>query len=123
MGYEMDIQEKEKYILLSAKGERTKEDIVEICKKLMEKCVETGKPSVLIDLRGSSSDLSIMETFFLADSELPEFLHGKIKVVAIIEDEINEKMKFFEDVCINRGHLVKFFEGYEEAEKWLVGNI
>jgi hypothetical protein len=120
MGYEMSIQEKDKYIFLSAQGERTKEDIVEISKKLMEKCVETKKSSVLIDLRGSSSDLSIMQTFFLADSELPEFLYGIIKKVAIIEDEINEKMKFFENVCVNRGYNVKFFTGFEEAEKWLI---
>lgn len=115
----MNIVERDTYIYVKATGKRTREDILEISKKTMEKCIETNKTLVLINLKGSSSDLSITETFFMGASELPELLQKSMTRVAIVEDEITDKIKFFENVVVNRGYKVKFFVSVKEAEEWI----
>lgn len=115
----MNIVERDTYIYVKATGKRTREDILEISKKTMEKCIETNKTLVLINLKGSSSDLSITETFLMGASELPELLQKSMTRVAIVEDEITDKIKFFENVVVNRGFKVKFFVSVKEAEEWI----
>ena len=72
-----------------------------------------------MDLRGSKSDLSITETFFMGSADLPKVTEKSFEKVAIVEDVITDKMRFFEDVVVNRGYKVKFFLELQEAEEWI----
>ena len=46
----------------------------------------------------------------------------KVHHIAIAVTDIEEAAKFYEDICVNRGWLVKVFQTKQEALDWFVQN-
>ena len=119
MTFESQVEIHDDHVHCHIKGKISSAEIISITQDIVNKCKQHNRSKVLVDLRKGGSDTSIAETFFMGSEELPSLTKGVLRKAAIIENEINDNMIFFETVALNRGHNVKFFTDLEKAKDWI----
>lgn len=72
----------------------------------------------LHDLRHVENKLSVMSIYKLPEQSTEAGINRTMKR-AILLDTVDEDMKFYEDIAINRGLRVKIFTDLDSALKWL----
>lgn len=72
----------------------------------------------LNDLRHVENKLSVMSIYKLPEQSTEAGINRTMKR-AILLDTVDEDMKFYEDIAINRGLRVKIFTDLDSALKWL----
>jgi len=120
MPYNLEIKREKDFLFAIIKGNRTSESIKNATKEICENCINNQCTKVLVDVRDFKDHISTMNTFDLASVELPDIIRKSIEKVAILDMEVFEKgQKFFENVAVNRGHVVKIFTDINDAKQWL----
>ena len=84
--------------------------------KIADSCKEAGCKKVLVVGPRTRVSLSVTDIFNLGQ-EIAK-LDLKIAVVEL-HDASNDDVKFLENVAMNRGGPIRFFDNQQEAEAWL----
>jgi hypothetical protein len=119
-GYELSIEQKEGYLLITAVGLRTRETVSAMTREVFEAAVAHGKKSVVIDVRQLRGGFGIMDIYLLV-SDVFETLRGKGIQRAAVVDMRSSPMReaFLETAARNRGFNLRVFADTDEAEKWM----
>lgn len=124
MTYELEIAEKDDFVVTVLSGVRTPETLIAAASKTTVFCKERGYSRLLIDLRKMSGGLDTLETFEVAGHGIPNQKHVRNLVRSAIVDhpENLDRIRFFETVAINRGFNVKVFSDEARAVAWLLAD-
>ena len=98
------------------------QDFQVVQKYVVERYLQNGYPRFLIDLNDVNSTVGI-STIYDAGNPQGELVSGlRQPKTAFYHKLAGEKMRFFENVAINRGFNVKTFNDYDQAVKWLTSS-
>ena len=124
MSFELDITNEQDYLIVQAKGDRSRKDVTALTQKVLDLCAEHQKERVLVDVSGLAGRLKIFESFQIVVDEFPALRKlGILKRIAIMDrDENLQRINFFETVARNRGFNVRAFATRDEATAWLAEN-
>jgi C-terminal processing protease CtpA/Prc len=119
-GYELSIEPKEGYLLITAVGLRTRETVSAMTREVFDAAVTHEKKSVVIDVRQMRGGFGIMDIYLLV-SDVFETLRGKGIQRAAVVDVRSSPMReaFLETAARNRGFNLRVFADTEEAEQWM----
>ena len=122
MTYQLEIVEKNGYVIAVLAGVRTPETLVAAASETTTFCRDRGHTRLLINLRRMSGGLDTMQTFEVAGHGIPNQKHVRDLVRSAILDHTEniDRIRFFETVAINRGLNVKVFDDKERAIEWLL---
>ena len=120
MGYQMDFDVKEDYLLASAEGSASLEGNIEFAKALIDKAQESGRKKILIDIRKLTDPTGLFDAYRL--SEVGALLvRGKSLKIALLHGEERKKLEsFFETASRNRGIDIRVFMDENECVEWLL---
>lgn len=124
MNFDLEIVEKDGYVVAVLKGVRTPEALLAAAARTTAFCIERQIPRVLIDLKGMSGSLDTLETFDVAGHELPrqEAVRRVLRSVILDHPENVERLRFFETVAVNRGLNVRVLADEDQAIEWLLAD-
>ena len=117
--YEIAFLPRNDYLYAKITGLLTAENIMVITRKIKEECIKTNN-KVLIDKTESSASVDLSTVFQMGSDILPKIIKRHFNKVAILEKDITDMKKIFEDVSINRSHVIMYFTDPIEAENWLL---
>lgn len=109
----------EGYLLVRVTGEPVVEALAQASDAGLEKAKALGLPAVLVDARGLTGALGILERFQLG---LHFALHWDLAIpaaVVVTAETLNDR-RFVETVARNRAVPVRFFSDPHEALAWLL---
>ena len=87
-------------------------------------CLEGDCDKALLDERELKYDLSITDTFKLAEyysNQMQKLLPKVIKTAIVCDQEFMSEATFWENSSVNRGLYVKVFTSIDSAMQWLDG--
>jgi len=119
--YDIKCTKKGDILYTEAKGERTLQTVLRITKQTIEACKEHCVRKALVDVQKLEGKLSTIEVFSIP-SEHFEMLRDRtvLEKAAIVDrKEHAQSYTFFENVAVNRGYQLKFFNRIEDALEWL----
>lgn len=121
MDYQLELVEKNDFVVAVLGGVRTPETLMAAAAKTTAYCREHGYSLLVIDLRKMSGELDTLETFEIAGHSIPTQTDARDLVRSAILDltENIERIRFFETVAVNRGFNVKIFDDENKAFEWL----
>ena len=113
------------YIVLSCSGTARLKDLSEAIVQGAPMVEQYNCYRVLSDFREMKLTLSIMDLFSIPATQamLSEKLHMRyhwFRRAVLVPEADFEKYKFFENVAVNRFHVVKVFTEKAEAVSWLM---
>ena len=121
MSFEIDVTIEGNYLIVEARGSRTRETVGDLTRRVLELCDEHQKKRVLVDVSGMAGRLKVFESFQIVIDEFPAIRRtGQLQRVANMDrDENLERIHFFETVARNRAFNQRAFADRNEAESWL----
>jgi len=121
MSYELATQKNDGYLQVTASGTRSFETVLALTRDILSACSQEEMKKALVDLRGLRGQLDTLEAFMIPDQYFPELQYRKVLLRCAIVDleEYQDRVRFFENVAVNRGFSIRFFMDPEEAVKWL----
>jgi hypothetical protein len=124
MPYTINLLEEEGIVEIVSTGKLTYKDYVNLSKESVELALK--KDTNLLFLDTSNLGASIKATEILSFPDLWESLGTprtyKLAVLIPKDESLHEDIKFFENVCRNRGWQTKLFVKKEAAIEWLLKN-
>lgn len=117
MGFDISVQEKQKFILVRLFDDLSKDDIDKALDKILEIKQSKNISNILcnqLQLKIPPNQMVVFDTAQRFSRE--PFLGLKM---AILRNEIPKGNHFFETVATNRGGLVKVFDDENQAILWL----
>jgi hypothetical protein len=124
MPYTINFLEKEGIVKSVSTGKLTFEDYIKQSKEAVE--LAQKKNTNLLFLDTSNLDASIKATEILSIPDLWESIGTprtyRLAVLIPKDESLHEDIKFFENVCRNRGWQTKLFDKKEDAIEWLLKN-
>ena len=85
---------------------------------MFERCLKNSCDKILADDKLQDNVLSDIELFELGEYHA-HIMPSIIRMAVVSKPAHLEKLKLWENVCVNRGANVKVFINDEDAEKWL----
>lgn len=110
------IENRTLFITLKGKGSDL-EGVKKFSKEMFERCLKNSCNKILLEYGVENLNLTDVELFELG--EYHAHIIPSIIRVAVVRDDYTERLKLWEDVCVNRGANVKVFTDYESAGEWL----
>ena len=99
-------------------GLHNREQIDRLIQIAAAECSKQKIKKLLVDLRESEGDLLVMEKFSLArKTKVARDLGLRVAVLDRSERRMSDR--FFENVAVNRGVRIRFFEKEDESRSWL----
>jgi hypothetical protein len=113
------------YILLTGEGDTRLKDLQEAIVNGHPLAAERNCYRVLSDFRNLHLTLSIMDLFSIPamQSALSKELKTpfyQFRRAVLVPPQDYDKYKFFENVAVNRSHMVRVFLEKEQAVSWLL---
>lgn len=105
-------------VIATFNGKFTKDTIIEYRQEIMRITNEYDCKKFINDIRKADIDYSIGEIYF-TPRKMIEGDYGRDWKRAIVVNEINDKMRFFETTSSNQGLQLKLFDNYNDALSWL----
>jgi len=121
MSYKLDIICKPDYLYVQASGIRSSDNFIPMVNEYIQACDNYRYKKLMLDVRNMPGALSTFNVYNLC-KELPIKVEGfrPNKKTAVIDSEGNrERFRFIEDVLINMGFTIRFFNNTANAEQWL----
>ena len=121
MHYNLEIHIQGDVLIVTAKGNRSLQTIMAMSKEILAACVRDGKKKVICDVRELKGRLSTLEAFDVPDKYFPKIRDKSVITHSAIVDlkEYEKSYKFFEDVAVNRGFVLRIFSNIDEAIEWI----
>jgi hypothetical protein len=121
MSYDLTIEKKDDILWVIATGTRSIETILAMSKDILAACVEKKVTKVLIDVRELEGRLSTTGAY-----EIPSQYFTKMRNRSVIthnaivdQKDFQDSYRFFENVAVNRGFMLRIFSDPVEAADWL----
>jgi hypothetical protein len=100
------------------------EDVKRYGLAIITTCSESDCDKALLDERELKYDLSIADTFKLAEyysNQMQKLLPKVIKTAIVCDRKFMKEAGFWENTSVNRGLNVKVFTSIDSAVQWLEG--
>jgi hypothetical protein len=122
MEYNISMEPENRFVLIEESGTGDLEETIHMTRDALAFGSRTGCSRYLVDCRKSPMDFSTIDTFQfitgLEDLGVPRY--SRIAVVYALD---HSKHRFAENVAVNRGWSIRYFEDYPEAVRWLESGI
>lgn len=113
---------REQYLLVTGHGVRNSlAGMVETANLIIRKALETSSNKMLVDYRQLDIQVRITDAFNIVktyEQSLPEL--RLIRVAAVFENRHREFASYWQEVSSKRGFIIKTFEDFDAAERWLI---
>jgi hypothetical protein len=119
MNVKLKIEEMPGYLKTAFNGASTTAEVERQFELLAKKCKSTNKNRLLLDFRGITADISLMERYELGRRTLV-FAQYKCKVAAVCNPDQNDSHYFLGTVAQNRWVDLRVFTNVDDAVKWLL---
>ena len=123
MAYQLNITNKENYLLAEVSGEFDYTTDHKLFTELIESCFTYNRPKLLLDAINLKGFLSTFQRYNIALSVTntirKNFDKGIIQISIVGTEPLIDPDRFGETVATNRGLIVKVTTDMEEALKWL----
>lgn len=121
MSYKLDFTLEPDYLYAKATGNRSADAIFGIAEDSLKACLEHGYNKLLIDVRSMTGRaVATADVYDVGQKFLEKFIQYPIKKAAIIDlEEHRERLRFLENVLVNRGFDIRVFFKVADAERWL----
>ncbi len=123
MAYQLNITNKENYLLAEVSGEFDYTIDHEFFPELIDSCFAYNRPKLLLDAINLKGFLSTFQRYNIALSVTntirKNFDKGIIQIAVVGTEPLIDPDKFGETVATNRGLILKVTTDMEEALKWL----
>lgn len=102
-------------------GVLSKDDLQQSTTEAIELQHKHGAYRVMVDAKNLESVNSVTDLYGLPKQYVEQGASHSTRIALVMpESESARKfVRFYENVCINRGWTVRSFESHGEAEKWL----
>jgi hypothetical protein len=120
MTYKVTFDQKAGYLHAIATGTNSKENVMGYLANILHECMARDCFRVLIEERLEGPRLNMTDVFEIA-SQGPSRAAGRRPVIAYVDVNATSpsKMKFAEDVAVNRGNIIQVFQSVADAGRWL----
>lgn len=105
------------HILIASEGPPSLAEMAQTLSKLAQLRLEHGIDKVLVDSRARSGQPSLVDIY--RGGELLARSLGPGVRIAVLVGQIEGSHTLFEDVAVNRGAVVAFFQQEQPAVEWL----
>jgi hypothetical protein len=121
MSYELKFEHEEDPLRVKATGTRNLETVLAMIKDMYAECAESQLKKVLLDVRALKSCLDTLDAYEIPARYLPVMRNLSVVThVAIVDlKKCEENNKFFENVAVNRGFMLRVFSDTKKAVEWL----
>lgn len=122
MPYFINFLEKEGVIEIVATGKLTYEDYVKLSEDAVDLALKKNTNLLFLDTSNLGASIKAMEILSFPDlwESLGTPRTYKLAVLIPKDESLHEDIKFFENVCRNRGWQTKLFDKKEAAVEWLL---
>ena len=119
MTYTLTVTQKPEYLHFVVSGRNSRETVSAYMEEVIRECTARNCFRALIEERLEGPRLGTMEVFRLATQGAMRH-QGLFRALAYVDiNAEGERMRFVEDVAVNRGVPIRVFATVEEAERWL----
>lgn len=117
MAYALKIAVEGDVLWVTAAGMRSLQTILAMSKDVFVACLEKGLKKVLIDVVALEGRLDASDAYEIPAKHFPKMRdRGVITHCAIVDlKEYEDSYKFFENVAVNRGFVLRIFSETDEA--------
>ncbi len=121
MAYELSIETKDNVLWVKATGTRSYRTILSMSQDILKACLEKNVKKVMIDVLALEGRLSVSDAFEVTDKYFPKIRNRSVITHCALVDqkEFEPSYKFFENLAVNRGFLLRIFSDTDEAITWL----
>jgi predicted GTPase len=121
MSYNLKFEKKNNILWVTATGARSLQTVLDITKDIIAACADSQIKKVLLNVCALKGRLSNIDAYEIPARYFPGMRdRSTITQVAIVDrKQLEESDKFFENVAVNRGFMLRFFSDTAEAIKWL----
>lgn len=121
MPYDLTIEKKGDFLWVTATGTRSLETVLAMSKDIFAACAKNKVSKVLIDVRPLEGRLKTMEAYEVSDQHFPKIQDRRVITRAALVDlgEFDHSYRFFENVAVNRGFILRIFSDPDKAVDWL----
>lgn len=121
MSYDLKFEKKDNLLWVTATGDRSLQAVVEMTKDILAACADSQIKKVLLDVCSLKGRLSTLEAYEIPTKHFSVMRdRSVITHIAIVDlKQYEESNKFFENVAVNRGFMLRIFSDSAEALDWL----
>lgn len=119
MTYEIELYVEDLYIRVKASGPTSMRGNVDLCKKVIHACEDSGRKLVLADVRNITEPSGIIDLYQLA-KEMSPLVRDKIDKCALVQREIGDMEIFTGKTMRNQGLNLRSFHNKTSAVSWLL---
>jgi hypothetical protein len=113
------VSEDSSYVIGRVIGQHTGAMQRPVMDELFSLIVATGVRRALVDAREQQRPISTLEIYDLWEEMAPRIPRG-VKFAVVVGWQISGR-PFIEDVAVNRGVTIRYFNDMEQALRWLRG--
>lgn len=112
---------KDDIVYVEATGKRDLETVLEITKRTIDIAIAKNLHKALVDVRKLEGKLRTSDSFSIPVEHFEKLRYRTaLQQAAVVDLKENiEAYSFFENVAVNRGYRLRFFNSVEEALEWL----
>lgn len=121
MTYQLEFEERANYLYVRVTGKNSRDTVLAYTQEMLRHCEAAGRKHVLINECLEGPRLSIVELFGLLD-EGSQRAMGRFRAIAFVDEQMGDTADFAENVAVNRGMPIAFFDNMAAAEVWLAGH-
>jgi len=121
MSYDLTFEIKDNILWGTASGTRSLQTVLDITKDIIAACAESRIKKVLLNVCALKGRISTVDAYEIPARHFPAMRdRSTITQVAIVDlKQLEERDKFFENVAVNRGFVLRLFSDTEKALEWL----
>ena len=119
--YHINSRKKDDILFIEARGTRSLQAVLDITKHAFDACKEQGVKKAVVDIKKLVGKLSTIDAYEIPAMHYEQYRNRSVleKAAIIDTEEHAEAYMFFENVAVNRGYRLKFFNNIEDALTWL----
>jgi hypothetical protein len=120
MAYTLDAEKRGSYLYITVTGENSPDTVMAYLSEIRDLCIKYSCPNVLVVENLAGPSLSTFNVFDII-SKVSESTSQVVRQVGYVDLNPNhdaDRLKFAENLAVNRGVFVNIFQTIQEAEKW-----
>ena len=121
MSYDIELIVKDRYVSAKASGPSSLKSDIDFGKRVIRACEDSGRKSVLVDVRKITETSRVIDFYQLAKEVSPLAL-GKISRCALVRRKLGDVESFTESAMRHRGINLRSFNDEKEALSWLLSD-
>jgi len=114
-------RKKDDILFIEARGKRSLQAVLDITEHAFNACKEHGIKKAIVDIQKLEGKLSTLDAYEIPATHYDQYRDRSILEKAAIIDskEHVQSYTFFENVAVNRGYQIRFFNYVKDALEWL----